>query len=195
MIAALYVQTNGIYYGLPNVDPWDEERDARKYAGPWPVVAHPPCSRWCRLARLNESRWGTAWGEDGGCFRSALRAVRTHGGVLEHPAYSDAWASFGLPRPSRGAWQKEMFGPGWVAQVSQVAYGHRARKRTWLYAVVSGDGPPPMDWDEPEAAAWCSPGNAHTEKDIEWMAAWERLATPAPFRDALLDIARACHGP
>lgn len=46
MIAALYVQTGGCYFGLPGVDPWDEARDARKYAGPYPVVAHPPCQRW-----------------------------------------------------------------------------------------------------------------------------------------------------
>ena len=46
MIAALYVETNGVYYGLPDVDPWDEARDARLYDGPFPVVAHPPCPRW-----------------------------------------------------------------------------------------------------------------------------------------------------
>lgn len=48
MIAALYVARGGCYFGLPDVDPWGEERDARKYAGPWPVVAHPPCERWGR---------------------------------------------------------------------------------------------------------------------------------------------------
>lgn len=62
MIAALYVIENGPYYGLPNVDPWPESRDARTYAGPHPVVAHPPCSRWCRLAafgvELPELLWG-----------------------------------------------------------------------------------------------------------------------------------------
>ena len=26
-IAALYVETGGAYYGLPDVDPWDEARD------------------------------------------------------------------------------------------------------------------------------------------------------------------------
>ena len=49
MIAALYVELGGAYYGLPGVDPWDQARDARKYSGPWPVVAHPPCERWGRF--------------------------------------------------------------------------------------------------------------------------------------------------
>ena len=41
MVAALYVQRGGSYYGIPGVDPWDEQRDARGYDGPFPVVAHP----------------------------------------------------------------------------------------------------------------------------------------------------------
>ena len=48
-IAALYVETDGCYFGIDGVDPWDEARDARLYAGPWPVVAHPPCQRWGKL--------------------------------------------------------------------------------------------------------------------------------------------------
>lgn len=36
MVAALYVQTGGAYYGMPDVDPWDEARDARLYDGPHP---------------------------------------------------------------------------------------------------------------------------------------------------------------
>lgn len=47
-IAALYVATDGAYFGVPGIDPWDEARDARKYAGPWAVIAHPPCQRWGR---------------------------------------------------------------------------------------------------------------------------------------------------
>ena len=48
MIAALYVESRGVYAGLPDVDLWDRDRDARIYAGPWPVVAHPPGARWGR---------------------------------------------------------------------------------------------------------------------------------------------------
>ena len=60
-IAALYVQTDGAYYGIDGVDPWDEERDARKYDGPWSVLAHPPCAiggqswrHWCSQNGLGE---------------------------------------------------------------------------------------------------------------------------------------------
>ena len=108
-IAALYVETGGVYYGLPDVDPWDAERDARLYAGPWPVVAHPPCQKWCQLAPLNASRIdGYVVGDDGGCFVSALESVRRFGGVLEHPAESYAWPAFDLPRPRPWSWQRSL---------------------------------------------------------------------------------------
>lgn len=134
MIAALFVETNGIYFGLPNVDPWDKTRDARTYAGPHPVVAHPPCERWGRY-------WGGApatWprkikGDDGGCFAAALAAVRTFGGVIEHPEASYAWDHFGLNKPPKdGRWIVADFVGGWTCCVEQGHYGHRARKATWL---------------------------------------------------------------
>ena len=42
-IAALYVLANGPYSEVAGVDLWDIARDARRYAGPCRVVAHPPC--------------------------------------------------------------------------------------------------------------------------------------------------------
>jgi hypothetical protein len=129
VIAALFVAANGCYFGLDGIDPWDEKRDARLYPGPYPVVAHPPCSRWCRLAGLVEARWGHKRGDDGGCFASALASVRKWGGVLEHPAYSDAWAAFDIPPPSRhGGWMRDTKG-GWSTHVEQVATGTPQRRR------------------------------------------------------------------
>ncbi len=78
MIAALYVETGGAYFGLPNVDPWDEARDARKYNGPHPIVAHPPCQRWGRFWHGSTRKpHQFKLGDDGGCFKAALKAEQT----------------------------------------------------------------------------------------------------------------------
>ena len=100
MIAALFVEPRGEYSKFPGVDLWDQSRDARLYSGPHPVVAHPPCGRWCQLAGLVEARWGHKRGDDGGCFAAALAAVRRWGGVLEHPAWTKAWPAHGLAVPA-----------------------------------------------------------------------------------------------
>lgn len=95
-VAALFVDSAGCYSHLPNVDVWDIARDARLYAGPYPVVAHPPCQRWGRFSEGGPSAPGTRrTGDDGGCFEAALASVRAWGGVLEHPCDSKAWASRG----------------------------------------------------------------------------------------------------
>lgn len=184
VVAALYVQRDGCYFGLPDVDPWDIERDARQYAGPWPVVAHPPCDRWHQLSAVNHKRWGWAINEDGGCFASALNAVRTWGGVLEHPSESRAFRFHNLREPERGSWQRTIDGD-WITEVDQAAYRHNARKRTWL--LYCGDVlPPALDWT-PTAGAyqigWFDVKRPQLPKS-------ERAATPIPFRDLLLSIAR-----
>lgn len=132
-VAALYIDANGPY---PHrvAECFDEKRDARTYALDLPVIAHPPCNRWCRFAGLVEKRWGHKRGEDGGLFAHALETVRRCGGVLEHPAYSDAWPAFGLPRPiTGGAWTQGTAPDEWTCYVEQWRYGHLGRKATWLY--------------------------------------------------------------
>jgi hypothetical protein len=187
-IAALYVQTYGHYFGLPGVDPWDEPRDARNYAGPHPVVAHPPCSRWCQLAYINQKRYGHKVGDDGGCFESALAAVRRWGGVLEHPAHTYAWDRFGLPAPLRMGWQRTIEG-AWVCEVSQRAYGHRARKLTWLYYV--GEQPPQsLNWERPEPTAQVSFCKNHGNSPLPRLSKKEASRTPLEFRDLLISLAR-----
>lgn len=193
MIAALFVAKGGAYWNLPDVDPWDMERDARKYAGPHRVVAHPPCARWCRLAGLVEKRWGHKRGEDGGCFASALASVRRWGGVLEHPAYSDAWAAFMLPDPPRhGGWVKGICG-GWSAHVEQSRYGHRAKKATWLYAF--GVELPTLEWgsvldSETEAlVSWCG-NHVKSGESRPRLGKSAAASTPPRFRDLLLSMVR-----
>ncbi len=193
-VAALYVEAGGVYSGLPDVQMWAVDRDARFYPGPHPVVAHPPCARWCRLAALVESQGGRVRGDDDGCFRAALGAVRKWGGVLEHPAFSAAWPAFDLPTPHiGGAWQRGICG-GWSCHVEQVHYGHRARKATWLYA-FDVTWLPSLHWGPGEATATVTSSARAPGTKIPEMPKSERKATPLPFRDMLLEIARSARQP
>jgi hypothetical protein len=195
-VAALYVDPNGVYAGLPDVEVWGEDRDARLYAGPWPVVAHPPCQRWCRFAKGVEKQWGYRVGDDSGCFEAALNAVRRFGGVLEHPADSLAWDTFHLPKPtSTGGWTRSLFDDGASAYVEQGRYGLRMRKATWLYAV--GVDLPPLRWgrridSEGGPLKWGSYlYKGAPNKDRPRLQASDLAATPIEFRDALLAMARS----
>lgn len=105
------------------IDCWDASRDARKYDGPHPVVAHPPCKHWGRLRHLakngrhrfsQESPACVLCGGEPGfdvgrtcpsntdvdCAPRAVEQVRQFGGVLEHPAGSKLWEHCRLPQPS-----------------------------------------------------------------------------------------------
>ncbi len=190
-IAALYVAAEGAYANLLGVDVWDETRDARTYAGPWSVVAHPPCQRWGRLGFAAWRRWGGEHnqpGADDGCFTAALASVRRWGGVLEHPAYSYAWLAHGLPWPPEvGGWQRDTSG-GWCCRVDQGNYGHAARKSTWLY-VVGGDLP---------ELRWTHAVGSHQvgffdrrgkDRNKPTLRRADANATPPAFRDLLISIA------
>ncbi len=193
MIAALYVETGGCYFGLPDVDPWDAERDARLYDGPWPVVAHPPCQLWGAMANVNYARWGGEHnrpGNDNGCFASALAAVRRFGGVLEHPAKSRAWKQYGLAAPAATGWTFCNSG-GWVCEVWQSAYGHRANKATWLYAVTPFK-PVDLDWSRPTGTHQIGYHDQRgKERNKPTLGKKEANATPTAFRDLLIDMARS----
>lgn len=200
-IAALYVETNGAYYGLPGVDPWDEARDARNYAGPCAVVAHPPCQRWGRFWHGSTRKpHQFRLGEDGGCFAAAMTAVRNYGGVLEHPAGSQAWKWFGLTPPTAGGWQRADDFGGWTCQVDQAHYGHFARKPTWLYASRL-PALPDLVWAKapqrlhPVALERYGYEKARRIGMIAMIGGKDktriRNATPPEFRDLLIDMARS----
>lgn len=202
MIAALFVEAGGVYCGLPDVDPWPEARDARLYAGPHPVVCHSPCQRWGKYWHGSTRKpHQFKLGDDGGCFRAALNAVRTWGGVLEHPCDSHAWAHFGLRKPKRHAgWQSADDMGGMTCYVEQGHYGHMSRKPTWLLAY--SDAPlPGLIWTKGaqrlhpaylakhgyEKARRCGMVAMVGGKDKQAT----REATTPEFRDILLQIARS----
>lgn len=198
-VAALFVQRDGVYWGLPHVDPWDEERDARRYTGPWPVVAHPPCERWGRYWHGSPRKpHQFRLGEDQGCFAAALTAVRNYGGVLEHPAYSNAWKWFGLAPPhATGGWSKSDDFGGFSCHVEQGHYGHIARKATWLYA-VSVELPQLMWGASPQRLPEVALQRYGYEKArrtgvMAYIGGKDkskiRAATPTAFRDLLIGIA------
>jgi hypothetical protein len=210
-VAALYVETNGAYFGLPGIDPWDEVRDAREYAGPHPVVAHPPCQRWGKMwfgqplhVKLTGER--KVKGDDGGCFKAALQAVRTYGGVIEHPWQSHAWPHFGLNTPPRaGGWIMADAEGGWTCCVEQGRYRHYARKPTLLYVCgVDPEDLPDLDWGigemrlDPAVVERMGIKRAKRLGEVGARGggtdSTPRIHTPEPFRELLISIARSARG-
>lgn len=207
MIAALFVEANGIYYNRPDVDPWDVTRDARKYAGPYPVIAHPPCERWGRYWSGGPSaRVRRELGDDGGCFEAAFRAVQKYGGVLEHPEASHAWKRYTLTRPHHtGGWWPNAFG-GWTCCVEQGHYGHPARKKTWLWVHprrLDDWCPPELKWGPSEGQRLDEGFHSREErlaaraagvKPRKRLSRAQNLATPPAFAELLIQLARECGG-
>lgn len=191
MIAALFVQEDGCYASMTGVDAWPESRDARKYQGSNPVIAHPPCQLWGPMAPINYKRWGGEHnrpGNDGGCFESALESVNRCGGVLEHPAKTKAWKKYGLIKPVSGGWTKS--GDGWVCEVWQSAYGHKANKATWLYYRGSRI-PFELKWDRPKGTHQIGFQDQRGKSaNKPTLSKREANATPIEFRDELIRLAR-----
>lgn len=199
MIAALYVIKFGPYFGIEGVDPWDEERDARNYRGPYPAIVHSPCERWGRYwfggPSVVERR---LLGDDLGCFAHGLWVVRTFGGVMEHPEASQAFHYYGLPIPAwSGGWSPPDKYGGRSACVAQGHYGHPARKMTWLYA-VGIDFSIPIVWGPSKGGLRLDEG-FHSKEErrrairtgvCQRLSARQRKLTPDPFKELLLTLVR-----
>lgn len=164
-VAALFVRRDSAYKALPGVDCYDVDRDARTYDGPWPVVAHPPCRSWGRLAHFAKPR-----ADEHELAFFALETVRRFGGVLEHPEASRLWGEAGLLKPGT----YDHYG-GFTLVVDQCCWGHRARKRTWLY--ICRCEPPPI----PPARPWVT--------TVERMCHSEREKTPFQLATWLVQCA------
>lgn len=126
--------------------------------------------------------------------------MRSWGGVLEHPADSKAWAFFDLNRPTRGeGWVRADMLGGWTCYVEQGHYGHASRKPTWLYAF--GTDLPDLEWSlgAQRIPQWMIERYGYEKARRIGVVAMmggkdkvrKRNATPLPFRDLLLDMARS----
>lgn len=200
-ISALYVETNGCYFGLPDIDPWDIDKDARLYDGPHPVIAHPPCQRWGRFWHGSTRKpHQFKQGDDGGCFSAALHAVRINGGILEHPKDSHAWRWHGLIKPPHdGGWIKADQVGGFTCCVYQGHYGHFSGKPTWLY--THSVDLPELIWGKTEQRLHPVALKKYGYKKARRIGMMAmvggknktkiRNATPIDFRDILIDMVRS----
>ena len=124
-MSVLFARSDSNYYALQGTDVYDMARNALTYPGGTPVIAHPPCRAWGRLSHMASPRLGeralAPW---------AVYQVRENGGVLEHPANSKLWRDLTLPTGK----DVDLYG-GYTLAVDQFWWGHKARKKTWLYVV------------------------------------------------------------
>lgn len=184
-VAVLFARRDSVYKTLPDVDVWDEDRDARGWPGGAPLVAHPPCRLWAKLRQFAKASDPDA---ERKLAVDAVRHVQTFGGVLEHPAESSLWAHMGLPTPGRAP---DAHG-GWTAEVRQCDWGHKAEKLTWLYVVGChpDDLPPLPARGEPTGVIKPQRGVPRTLKIVTKA---EREHTPAALATWLVAVARRAH--
>jgi len=180
-IAVLFARADSHYKSLPDTDVWDIVRDARKWPGGSPVVAHPPCRAWGRLRKFSNPRKGerllATW---------SVRQVRKFGGVLEHPVGSLLWKKAGLPDPGK----RDKFG-GWTLPIHQHWWGHRAEKATLLYIVGCNpeDIPAlPYRLDEPTHVVQ----SRKRDGSKPHITKAEREHTPPELAAWLCELARRC---
>lgn len=125
-VAVLFARQDSHYKTMPGCDVYDIDRDARKWPGGAPIVAHPPCRAWGRLRQFAKPR-----SDEKDLAIYAVAWAWVHGGVVEHPAHSTLWEALALPLPGE---PPDMFG-GYTIELRQCDFGHRAEKLTWCYVV------------------------------------------------------------
>ncbi len=191
-VAVLFARADSVYKAIPECDVWDAERDARRWPGGAPVVAHPPCRAWGTLRALAKPRPDekelAVW---------AVAQVRKFGGVLEHPKRSTLWPHCGLPAIG----EKDIFG-GWTLPIFQSSWGHRAEKATLLYIVGCAPAQiPDMPFVLGEASHVIASSGRRTDGsrmhrgDKGWrpeVNKSEREHTPPALAEWLVALARLC---
>lgn len=185
-VAVLFARADSIYKTLPECDVFDIDRDARTFAGGIPVVAHPPCRAWGRLASFAKPRH-----DEKELAMFAVDQVRACGGVLEHPARSNLWPAAQLPAPG----SVDVFG-GFTMPINQHWWGHKAEKATWLYIVgVSPRDVPAMPMTLERPTHCVAPPHGMRAGHPDWrpiITKPERERTPPALARWLVDLAQIC---
>jgi len=184
-VAVMFAAAPSVYDGFAGVDVWNKTRDARRFPGGMPVVAHPPCAQWGRLK---------AFANDDPAEKLlalfAVEQIRTWGGVLEHPFPSSLWTEANLPRPG----VRDRIG-GFTFPVHQTWFGHRARKPTLLYIVgVEPFALPSLPYSMAEPSVVISTSTKKGER-LPALSGAHRAATPPEMAKWLIAVARAVRIP
>src|SRR5690606_29542924 len=96
---------------------------------------------------------------------------------------SHAWRCYRLPRPTGIGWFRH--DNLWVCEVWQSAYGHGARKRTWL-AYSGSNAPQELNWSR-------APGTHQVgwfDRKKPTLSKAAAIHTPPAFADALISLAQ-----
>ena len=138
---ALFCRRDSDYKLRQHWDVYDADRDALTYDGNGPIVCHPPCRFWGRLAHM-AGRSGKMTAEqiakEKGLAPWSVDRIRRVGGILEHPSGSKLFNHL----PAIG--ETDFYG-GFVIEIDQYDFGHVAHKKTRLYIVgVSPEDLPPL---------------------------------------------------
>lgn len=187
-VVVLFARADSIYKTMPDCDVWDIERDALKWQGGAPIVAHPPCRAWGALSHMANPRPGerelAMW---------AVDRIREYGGVLEHPRASRLWPEYNLPKPGL----RDEFG-GFSILIHQSWFGHKAEKQTLLY--IAGCEPENLPtWSMSLVPPTHVIGahrfpKGHPQYRPEVTKA-EREHTPTSLAKWLVEVAKLCRNP
>jgi len=94
-----------------------------------------------------------------------------------------------LSKPEKNQWIKTKNGCGWVCEVWQSAYGHKANKATWLY-YVGKKKPFDLIWERPIGLYQIGFQDQRGKlKNKPTLNKKEANATPLKFRDELIKLA------
>lgn len=179
-VAVLFARKDSIYKEFEQCDVYDIERNALTFSGGIPIIAHPPCRSWGKFKQFSngdhKEKQLAIW---------AVRQIRKYGGVLEHPETSSLWNQLGLPLGS----QRDKWG-GFTLSVDQSWFGHRARKRTWLYIVGIEPAEIPAYSINFRPVEFLINRSTGKGRQLPEVSKAEREATPPDFAKWLIELAQ-----